>query len=119
MYKPTSVEDYFSTITGVAKDILQDLRERVQKLVPEAEELITYGMPGFKYKGKGLVAYSAFKNHYSYFPMSGSVLVQFKDELKNNFTGKGTLQFKYNEKISDKLLKDLINARIREIESKV
>ncbi len=118
MYKPTTPEDYLSTVSGEARTTLDKLRSQIKSIVPEAEEGISYGMPAFKYKGKGLAGYSAFKDHCSYFPMSGSVVGKMEDDLKKYKTAKATIQFPIGGELPDELLKKLLKLRIEEIESK-
>lgn len=37
-------------------------------MVPDAEQCISYGVPGFKIDGKTIAGFAAFKNHLSYLP---------------------------------------------------
>jgi uncharacterized protein YdhG (YjbR/CyaY superfamily) len=83
---------------------------------PEATEGISYGIPTFKYKGM-LAAYAAFSNHCSLFPGAGPT-VEFKSELKNFQTSKGTIRFALNKPLPATLLKKLIKARVAENERK-
>jgi uncharacterized protein YdhG (YjbR/CyaY superfamily) len=83
---------------------------------PEATESISYGIPTFKYKGM-LASYAAFADHCSLFPGAGPT-IEFKDELKNFQTSKGTIRFAPNEPLPAALLKKLLKSRIKENESK-
>jgi uncharacterized protein YdhG (YjbR/CyaY superfamily) len=75
-------------------------------------------MPTFRYCGRSLVAFAAFKKHCSLFPMSGAVIEQFKDALRGFHTSKGTLQFPMDKPLSATLMKKIIKARKAEIEAK-
>lgn len=57
------IDDYLSTHNGPEKAELEKIRTIVNKIAPEVEEVITYGMPGFKYTGKYLIAFSIFSDH--------------------------------------------------------
>ena len=70
MLKPKSVEAYLKSLPPDHRAAVQTLRETIASAAPEAEEGITYSMPGFLLDGRGLVSYAAFKDHYSFFPMS-------------------------------------------------
>jgi len=83
----------------------------------EATEGISYGMPAFRYKG-ALVGYAAFKQHCSFFPMSGAILDTMPDELKNYQTSKGTIQFPMDKPLPAALVKKIVKARIAENEAK-
>ena len=80
-------------------------------------ETISYGMPAFKSKG-GLVAYASFKCHCSFFPMNGSLVEKFKDELAKYETSKGTIRFAVDKPSPAVLVKKLVKARVAENEAK-
>lgn len=96
---------------------LEKVRQTVQAACPAAEEAIVYGLPGLRYKGKGLAGYTAFKNHYGYYPMSGKLTTVFKDDLKSYKTAKGSIQFPLDKPVPVTLLKKLVKARIKEIDA--
>jgi uncharacterized protein YdhG (YjbR/CyaY superfamily) len=118
MEKPKSVEAYLKALTGESRAAIQKLRETIAAAVPHAEEGITYSMPGFKLGGKGLVAYAAFKDHYSLFPMSQQAIETHRDELGDRVTGKGTIRFEYGERLPVGLVKKVVKARVAELTAK-
>ena len=65
-----------------AHTTLARLRQTILDIVPDAEQGIYYGVPAFKFRGKAIAGFAAFKNDLSYLPHSGSVFPQLKDELK-------------------------------------
>ena len=75
-------------------------------------------MPTFRYKGTGLVAYAAFKEHCSFFPMSLAVLASFQEELKEYQTSKGTLQFPLHKPLPSVLIRKMVKARVTEKDAK-
>jgi uncharacterized protein YdhG (YjbR/CyaY superfamily) len=64
------------------------------------------------------MAFAAFKNHCSLFPMSGSVIERFQDDLKGYHTSKGTLQFPVDKPLPAALVKKMVKARVAQIEQK-
>jgi uncharacterized protein YdhG (YjbR/CyaY superfamily) len=112
MKKATSVDAYIKSAEAVAKPFLTAIRTLVKKAVPEAEEVISYGMPAFKYHGM-LVYYAAFKDHYSLFPMT-KALEAFAPKLTRYKTSKGTIQFSYTEKFPEQLITAIVkfNAQV-------
>jgi uncharacterized protein YdhG (YjbR/CyaY superfamily) len=64
------------------------------------------------------VAFAAFKNHCSFFPMSKAVIEAFKDELKGFHTSKGTLQFPLDKPLPAALLKKMVKIRITQNEER-
>ena len=67
------VDDYLKNLPEPQKAELERIRKIVKQTVPEAEEVISYGVPGFKYKGKYLITFAAFKDHLSLFPGSAPI----------------------------------------------
>ena len=119
MQKPTSVKQYLSWQNTEQRAALDRLREVIASAAPDATEGISYSMPAFLLGGKGLVCYAAFKDHYSLFPMSGAVVEQHAAELGERVTGKGTIQFRYDERLPVGLVKKIVKARVRELKAKL
>ena len=114
MEEPKSVAAYFKELPPEQREPLQKLRDTIAAAAPEAEEGITYSMPGFLLGGKGFVAYAAFKDHYSFFPMSSQAVEAHKKELGERVTGKGTIQFEYGERFPAALVRNVVKTRLAE-----
>jgi uncharacterized protein YdhG (YjbR/CyaY superfamily) len=118
MQKPTSVTQYLSWQNAEQRATLDRLREVIASAAPDATEGISYSMPAFLLGGKGLVCYAAFKDHYSLFPMSGAVVEKHAAELGDRVTGKGTIQFRYDERLPVGLVKKIVKTRVAELREK-
>ena len=59
------------------------MRKSILEIIPQAEEVVSYGMPAFEFNGNIVAGILHAKNHASYYPFSGSVLQLFPKELKN------------------------------------
>jgi uncharacterized protein YdhG (YjbR/CyaY superfamily) len=118
MQKPTSVTQYLSWQNAEQRATLDRLREVIASAAPDATEGISYSMPAFLLGGKGLVCYAAFKDHYSLFPMSGAVVEKHAAELGDRVTGKGTIQFGYDERLPVGLVKKIVKTRVAELREK-
>ena len=93
---------------------LEEIRQAVKSVVPEARERISYNMPSFWFHGN-LLYYGAFKNHIGFYPASKTVFEKFKDELKiYKQSGKGTVQFPYDKPIPLKLIQKIAKIRANE-----
>ena len=115
---PKTVDDYLAGVPEPARGTLSKIRSTIRSVVPpETTEAISYQIPTFKYKGS-LVAFAAFSNHCSLFPMNSSLIVAFKDELKGYETSKGTIRFPVDKPLPATLVKKLVKARIAENEHK-
>ena len=113
-----TVDEYLAEVSEPARSTLSKMRAMIRSIAPEATEAISYGMPAFKYKGRGLVAYAAFKNHCSFFPMSGAVVESFAAELKGYATSKGTIQFPSDKGLPAGLVKKIVKAKMAAVEEK-
>jgi uncharacterized protein YdhG (YjbR/CyaY superfamily) len=89
---------------------LEKLRAQILAAAPGAEEVISYGQPTFVLHGH-LVAFGAFKNHLSFFPMSSTLIATFP-EAAEFATSSGTMQFQPDKPIPAALVKKIVKARV-------
>ena len=108
-----TVDEYLSTLPKKVRDILKVLRQTIKQAAPEAEEVISYQMPAFKFH-RMLVYYAAHKAHIGFYPGSGTVREVFKDELVTYETGKGTIKFPIDKPIPLSLVKKIVKYRLNE-----
>lgn len=107
-----SIDDYIAAQPANVISSLEKLRQTIRKAAPEAEEVISYQMPAFKFHGI-LVYFAVFKNHFSFFPTS-SAIKSFKDKLKSYELSKGTIKFPLDKPIPVKLVTEIVKFRVRE-----
>lgn len=93
---------------------LAKLRAQLTKLLPGAEETISYGLPTFKL-GRGVMAYGVAAKHCALYPMSGEIVAAFADELADFGTSKGTIRFTPEKPLPAALVKKLVKARLAEM----
>ena len=117
MKKAKDTEEYIRDFPKEIGDRLNEIRKRIKKTAPRAEETISYGMPAFKLNGKALVYFAAFKNHIGFFP-TPSGINKFEKELREYKTSKGTLRFAYDKSIPLGLIERITRFRAKEISSK-
>ena len=100
-----------------ARGTLEKIRATIRASLPaEATEVISYGIPAFKYK-KVAVWYAAFANHCSFFP-TAAVIRALEDELKGFSISKGTIQFPAHKPLPDALIKKMVKARLVQIQKR-
>jgi len=115
----TEVDAFLAALPKDKRETLERLRKTLKAAVPEAEETITYGIPGFKYQGRPFVSYRASKDHCSFFVMSNITLKSFKDELKGYDTDTGTIRFPVRGTLPAGLVKKLVKARMAETDAAI
>ena len=110
------VDEYLRGVEEPKRGTLQTLRATILEIVPEAEQVISYGVPAFRVGGKTVAGFAAFKDHLSYLPFSGSVLGQLGDELAGYAMTKSSLHFPVDGSLPKALVAKLIAARIAEVD---
>ena len=118
MERPANVEAYLTSLSPEQRTAIDALRAAIRTAAPDATEGISYSMAAFKWGGKGLVCYAAFKDHYSLFPMSKQVVADNLEALGARATGKGTIRFAYHEKLPVPLVTRIVKARLAEVEAR-
>jgi uncharacterized protein YdhG (YjbR/CyaY superfamily) len=111
---PTDIDAYLATVPDPARATLVGIRRSVKALAPEAEESISYGMPTFKYRGRPLVYFAAWKDHCSLY---GLDVDAFKQELAGYEVARGTIRFPADRPLPAALLRTIIEARMAAIEA--
>ncbi|HSX14892.1 MAG TPA: DUF1801 domain-containing protein [Candidatus Saccharimonadales bacterium] len=109
------IDELLEKVPEAERAELERIRRIVHQTVPEADEVMTYGMPGFKYRGKYLVSFAAMKDHLSLFP-GAAPIEALKDQLKAYDLSKGTIRFTLANPIPEKLIKQILNVRLKAIE---
>jgi uncharacterized protein YdhG (YjbR/CyaY superfamily) len=64
---------YFASLTPAVRTRMKAIRDMVRAIAPDAVEVFSYGIPGFKLDGKPLVWYAAFTHHTSLYPMTATI----------------------------------------------
>lgn len=107
------IDAYIASLDPPFREAVSHLRAIIRASAPEAEEVITYAMPGIGLHGP-LVSYSAFKKHCSLFPMGNAVFVGMAEEIAPWRTSSGTMQFPPDALPPDELIARIVAARVAE-----
>ncbi|MBP9779541.1 DUF1801 domain-containing protein [Candidatus Gracilibacteria bacterium] len=110
----TSHDEYLMYVDEPQHTLMQKLRATIKSACPEAEEVISYGMPAFKYKGRPLVGYAVAKQRCSLYPRTNSITVRLKHELEEFSTSKGTIRFTPEKPLPIMLVKKIVKIRMEE-----
>ena len=110
--KINSVDEYIKSFPKPTQKYLKEIRATIKKEAPDAEEVISYSMPAFKYHGM-LVYYAAYEHHIGFYALpSGNAA--FKKELANYKMGKGSIQFPLDKAMPLDLIKQIVHFRVKE-----
>ena len=109
------IDDYLAKLAEPKRATLQELRQTIHDILPDAEEVISYGMPAFRLNGKVIAGFAAFKNHLAYMPHSGSVFTELREELAGYASTEGSLHFPIDKPLPKTLVKKLIAVRLSQV----
>lgn len=111
----TIIDEYFEKISIEERTELERIRHIIKTTVKEADEVISYGIPSFYYKGKYLIGFQVFKNHISLFPTAKPINAM-KTKLNNFKFSKGAIQFTLEHTIPESIIRKLVLYRIDDID---
>jgi len=108
------IDEHLSKLPEDQRAALQALRETILSVMPDAEEVISYGVPMFKQNGKGVISMSAKKDYCSLHLMSPPLAKAMESELKKYLKG-ATLHFTPDKPLPASLVKRIVKARLKEM----
>jgi uncharacterized protein YdhG (YjbR/CyaY superfamily) len=110
----SNIDDYLDSFPEDVKKILQLLRQTILEELPQAKETISYNMPTFKIGDDSVIFFAAWKAHVSVYPFS--MAMESIPEAKGySISGKGTIQFSYDQPLPISLIRSIIRFRLDEI----
>ncbi len=111
-----TVDEYIAAFPAKVKTLLKQMRKTIKAAAPEAEEVISYNMPGYKLHGM-LVYFAAHSNHIGFYPGT-SVMESFEKMLSSYEKSKGTIRFPISEPLPLEIIKTLVRFRVEENKQK-
>ena len=114
------IDDFLKNIEPAKRKELVRIRSIALKVIPLAQDAISYGMPTLKYKGVSFLGFNAHVNHIGIYPYGGEEIETFTDKLKELHYGfsKGAIQVPLDRPIPENLLTEIIKHRIGRISDK-
>ena len=112
----SSFDEYLATVPEPEKAELERICQLVRRMVPDAEEATSYGIPAFKYQKRPLLGFRVSQNHVSIFPFSPQAIDAARGALAGFSLSKGTVRFTVDKPLPDSALEQLLRGRLIEIE---
>jgi uncharacterized protein YdhG (YjbR/CyaY superfamily) len=109
---PAAVKKHYATAPSPHRETMLEMRDRILEIIPQAEEVVSYGMPAFKVEGTVVAGLLANKNHVGYYPFSGSILVNFPEELAKYKTTLSAIHVPVDKPLNKTLIRKLIKLRL-------
>lgn len=107
---PPNADEYITQFPEDVQKILMKLRAVIKEAAPEAQERISYGMPGF-YQNGMLVWFGGHTHHIGFYP-TGEGVEAFKKELAGYKISKGAVQFPLEQPIPYDLIRKIVKYRV-------
>jgi uncharacterized protein YdhG (YjbR/CyaY superfamily) len=105
------VDEYIAQFSGDTKERLEWMRAAIQATFPKTIEDISYGIPTYRPapERRGIVHFGAAKDHLALY----GIIEAKKDHVSHELiapyrTGKGTLQFKHDEKLPKHTIRTIL-----------
>lgn len=112
---PETVDLYIAAWPEDRRARLETIRAIVRELAPDAQELVSYGMPSYKLGRRALVSFGAFARHDSIFPASQVVCDGLGELVAPHVKGRGTFQFPVRAPLPLDVVRAIVAARINEV----
>ena len=109
------VDAYLAALPAGVRTALEDLRKAIRAAAPQAEEVISYRIPTYKYHGP-LVHFLAHPQHCSFVTASRAVVEKFKSELEGHEVSGTTIHFTAENPLPAALVGEIVKARMAENE---
>lgn len=107
-----TIDEYLAEVGPDKRAALEKVRKTIHAVAPAAEECISYRIPAFRLDGRMLIWFGSAADHCALYGISG----EFKEELvKYDTSGKGTVRFKPDKPLPDRLVRKLVKARMAKI----
>lgn len=100
---PTPITDYILSSPPEVQPKLNQMRDAIREIVPEATEKISYGMPAFYLNGN-VVQFAAFRHHIGFYPGADGIAA-FSHEFGTYKFSKGAVQFPLDQPLPLDLVK--------------
>jgi uncharacterized protein len=111
-----SVEEYLASLDPTKERTLRSVIDLILAEFPELESKISWNVPTIHRKGKYVAGICAYKDHQTFSPWSPRVIEDFKVRLGTFVVFKNCFQIPVDWKIDRKLVKDLVRARLAELD---
>jgi uncharacterized protein YdhG (YjbR/CyaY superfamily) len=108
------VDAYIAAQPAEVRPLLESIRDVIRGEVPEADEVMGYGIPSYKLDGKYLIHFGAAKRHIGLYATPDGH-AEFEAELSKYKRGKGSVQLPLDQPLPLDLIKRITRYRVETI----
>lgn len=109
----SSIDGYIRSFPGEVQAVLEEIRARGHKTVPEAGERISYQIPTLTLNGRNLVHFAGWKHHVSLYPIPDGDEA-YRSAIAPYQAGKGTLKFLLRDPVPYELVERTVQLLYQE-----
>ena len=110
------VDAYIARCPKKVQPKLREVRKVIRALVPDADEHISYSMPGYSYEGydyKGMFAWFGLQSEHIGLYLRPPTIKNHKRELAGYKTTKSAVHLQFDKKIPAPLIRKLVKASLK------
>ena len=108
------VAEYIAQFDGETRRRLEAMRQVILESAPSVSESISYGMPGYKLRGRPLVYFGGYPNHIGFYATPNGHEAFAKDFAPYK-QGKGSVQFPHDKPLPLDLVKRVVKFRVEQL----
>lgn len=115
-----TVDDYLAGLEPADRELIGHVFEIAREEAPSAEQGLGYGMPALVYRGASLLSVMRTKKHIGVYPFSPAAVAAVSVTLADHpgiGLDKGTIRFQPEHPLPDTAVRDLVRARLDQIEA--
>ncbi|MFI5412397.1 MAG: iron chaperone [Candidatus Micrarchaeales archaeon] len=112
----SEVDAYIARCPKSVQAKLREVRKIIRNTVPDANEVISYSMPGYSYGGysyKGMFVWFGLQSGHIGLYLRPPTIWNHRKELANYKTTKSAVHLPFNKKIPAPLIKKLVKASVK------
>ena len=111
----TPVEEYIDKHPASTQAVLKRVRRIIRRVLPRAEETISYQIPAYRMDGRAVVYFAGWKQHWSLYPVTAAIRAELGLELKPYKFSKGTLRFPLAQPVPGALVERIVKQMARRV----
>ena len=114
-----SVKEYLAAQDGTKAKTLKSVIDFILAQFTELECKISWNVPTVHRNGKYVFGVAAYKHHLTLAPWSATIIANFQARIQKYVVFKNCFQIPVDWAIDTKLVKDLVLARLAELDSSI
>lgn len=107
-------DEYLATLDAFPRERVEQVLAVFRRVLPEATEVISYGIPTFDLQGRHVIHCGGYSNHTGIYPTSTG-MTRFEASLERYVRGRGSVQFPHSEALPLELIEAMALFRRDEV----